>query len=388
MGTAELGARVAKLREVRGLTGAQLGEALGLTKSQISKIESGLRRVDVSELAVMADVLGVTLGDLLGTQRSRSLALAARVMAQPAAGADLDARRRLRQLLEADSVLSSTCGLQPAAPSLAGASIVKAIETGGVGRPGASAKHTGDRLAALVRDGLGLGRGPVADLAELAERHFGVDMALWPVGQVVSGLCAHGDGVATVLVNSDFSSGHERFTAAHELAHHLLGDPREVVIEAELYDTSSPIESRANAFAAAFLLPEDGVRELVDGRSVDAKVLGELLRHFRSSYQALVNRLRTLRILSPTKAEAWLHESVTAVLRAAGDSNPQDLTGATGARRIPTRLWRSALEGYVDGRVGIGVLAGLADTEAETLYMQLSGDGIVPPAIDDELADV
>src|SRR2546430_6990917 len=80
-----LGARIAKLREARGLTGEQLGRALGLQKSQISKIESGTRRLDVSEVALMADALGVSLGELLGTSQSRSLAIASRVIA-PAHG--------------------------------------------------------------------------------------------------------------------------------------------------------------------------------------------------------------------------------------------------------------------------------------------------------------
>lgn len=388
MDAAELGARVAKLREARGLTGSQLGVALGLTKSQVSKIESGSRRLDVSELAEMADVLEVSLGELLGTPRSRSLALAARVMTQPSDGADLDARRRLRQLLEADSVLSDTCGLRPARPSEAGTAVLERIEAEGLSTAGASARAKGERLAQVVREELGLGRSPVSDIAELAERHLGVDVTLWPVGEAVSGLCAHAEGVATFLVNSELSAGHERFTAAHELAHHLLADLREVVIEGNLYETSSPAEVRANAFAAAFLMPEDGMRELARGASVDAEMLGEMLRHFRVSYQALLNRLRTLNLVRASDAEAWTAQSPTSVLRAAGDSNPRELTGPTFNKRVPTRLWRTALEGYRSGRVGVGVLAGLADTDAETLYTQLAADGIVPPSVVDDLADI
>jgi transcriptional regulator with XRE-family HTH domain len=388
MEAAAVGARMAKLREARGMTGTQLGRALGLSKSQISKIESGARRIDVSELAEMADVLGVTLGELLGTPRSRSLALAARVMTQPTDGADLDARRRLRQLLEAESVLGGVCGLRPAMPSVAGIAALERVEAEGLSRTRGSARATGERLAEVVREELGLGRAPLADIAELAERHLGVDVALWPVGDAVSGLCAHGDGVATILVNSQFSAGHERFSAAHELAHHLLSDPREVVIEANLYETSSPAEVRANAFAAAFLMPADSARELIGVAGVDAEVLGELLRHFRVSYQALVHRLWTLAIISRADAESWLAESATAALCAAGDSNPHELTGPTLTRRIPTRLWRAALEGYQSGQVGIGVLAGLADTDAETLYAKLAADGIVPPTVVDDLADI
>ncbi len=379
---------MAKLREARGLTGSQLGTVLGLTKSQVSKIESGARRLDVSELAEMADVLEVSLGELLGSPRSRSLALAARVMTQPSDGADLVARRRLRQILEADSVLSDTCGLRPAKPSAAGTAVLERVEAEGLSNAGGSARAKGERLAQVVREEFGLGRSPVSDIAELAERHLGVDVAVWPLGEAVSGLCAHADGVAALLVNSEFSAGHERFTAAHELAHHLLADPRDVVIESDLYDTSSPGEVCANAFAATFLMPEDGVSELACEAPVDAEMLGEMLRHFRVSFQALLNRLRTLNLVRAGDAESWLAQSPTAVLRAAGDSNPRELTGPTLNRRIPARLWRAALDGYQSGRVGVGVLAGLADTDAETLYTQLAGDGIAPPSVVDDLADI
>jgi transcriptional regulator with XRE-family HTH domain len=388
MEAGELGRRVASLREARGLTGSQFGLRLGLTKSQVSKIESGARRVDVSELAVMADVLGVTLGELLGAPRSRSLALAGRVMTQPAQGADRTALRRLRQLLEAESVLESTCGLRPAAPSPAGEAVVARLAAEDLGRARSGARAVGERLAGIVREELGLGRAPVADIAELAERHFGVDVALWPLGESVSGLCAHGDGIAMFLVNTAFTAGHERFTAAHELAHHLLADPREVVVEADLYEVSTPPEVRANAFGAALLMPEDGVVEAIGARPVDAAVLGELLRHFRVSYAALVNRLGTLRVLSPESAEQWRSKSAVSVLRAAGDSAPGQLVGPTLSRRVPARLWRSALDGYQTGRVGVGVLGGLVDTDSDVLYAQLATDGVLPPPVVDDLSDV
>src|SRR5271156_2027702 len=79
MGDNGLGARIAALREARGMTGEELGSAIGLSRSQISKIEHGTRRLDVSEIAEIADVFEVTLGEVLGVERSGSLALAARV---------------------------------------------------------------------------------------------------------------------------------------------------------------------------------------------------------------------------------------------------------------------------------------------------------------------
>jgi len=389
MEAVELGSRIARLREARGLTGSQFGARLGLTKSQVSKVESGARRVDVSELAVMADLLGVSLGELLGSRRSASLALAARVMSLPTEDSDVTARRRLRQVLEAESVLEASAGLGAAGISAAGEAVLKRVGDERLARSGASSRRSGERLAAMVREELGLGRAPIADLVELAERHFGVDVALWPTGEGVSGLCAHLGELAVFVVNTEFPSGHVRFTTAHELAHHLLGDPREVVVErGDLYAISTPPEARANAFAAALLMPEEGLRELIGPRPLSAEVLGELLLHFQVSKSALINRLNTLGVLSQERADHWQRASATSILRAAGDSNPDQRTRSSHERRIPTRLWRNALESYRAGRVGVGVLGGLADVEADDLYSQLAADGILPPPVIDDLADI
>jgi Zn-dependent peptidase ImmA (M78 family)/transcriptional regulator with XRE-family HTH domain len=383
----ELGARIAVLREARGLTGQQLGDALGLSRSQVSKIEHGSRKLEVSELAEIADVLEVSLAELLGTERSSSLSLAARVMAIPDADGTLASRRRMRQLLEAEATLASTTGLTASRPTPSGVAVLSQISAQGF-PPGRPSWQDGEDLATLVREGLGLGRAPIADVADLAEQHFALDVLAWPTGKAVSGLCAHGQGVAMMLISTAFPYGHQRFTTAHELAHHLLRDPREIVIDSGLYDNTTPIEKRANAFAAALLMPPDGLRDMTAGRPIDETALSRLMRHFGVSYSALLYRLATscVGLLSQQARDAWLGRSVSTVLRAANDPSPDELTVADEARRIPARLWRSAQAGYQAGRVGIGTLAALADEAPEQLFVRLAADGIRPPEPVDDLA--
>src|SRR5829696_8327193 len=76
---AEIGARVAAARRRAGMTGSQLGEAVGLRKDQISKIESGKRRLDVGELPGIAAALGVSVRHLVGQPERPGLAMAARL---------------------------------------------------------------------------------------------------------------------------------------------------------------------------------------------------------------------------------------------------------------------------------------------------------------------
>jgi len=390
MGDNELGSRIAALREARGMTGEELGAALGLSRSQVSKVEHGTRRPDVSEVAVIADALQVSLAELLGVERSGSLALAARVMAVPNADATLPSRRRMRQLLEAEANLVSATGLRQSRPTSSGQQVLAAISERGISR-GRAPWRDGEDLADLVRHGLGLGRAPIADVAELAEQHFGIDVLAWPTGKAVSGLCAHGQGVAMMLVSTAFPRGHQRFTAAHELAHHLMRDPRGIVVDSGLYDAASPVEKRANAFAAALLMPADGLRDVIAGRPVDETVLAELMRHFGVSFSALLYRLatRTVGLLSTEARDAWFQRPVFSVLRAANDPAPEELTTPDEARRIPPRLWRAAQAGYQNGRVGIGTLAALADENAEQLFLRLAANGVRPPEpADDDLRDL
>jgi hypothetical protein len=189
---------------------------------------------------------------------------------------------------------------------------------------------------------------------------------------------------------TSFPRGHQRFTAAHELAHHLLKDPREIVIDSELYDSSNPMEKRANTFAATLLMPADGLHDVTAGRAIDADVLVELMRHFGSSYSALLYRLASgsVRLLNARARDEWLQKSVSSVLRAANDPAPDDLIVPDESRRVPPRLWRAAQAGYENGRVGIGTLAALVDEDAERLLIRLAAADVRPPAPSDDIHDL
>ncbi|WP_214110118.1 helix-turn-helix domain-containing protein [Acrocarpospora catenulata] len=388
MNEQSVGARIAALRAVRGITGAELGQALGLTKSQVSKIENGTRKLDVSEVALVAEALGVTLAEVLGVSRKSTLALAARVMSEPGQDETRPARRRVRQLLESEAALSDAVGLRPAPLSTAGTTVMRRAEAERLTE--GSPVSAGARLAAIVREELGLGRAPIADLPALCERHFGLNALVWPIGKAVSGLCAHGADVAVILVSSSYPRGHQRFTGAHELAHHILGDPREVIVETDVFMVRTPAEQRANAFAAALLMPVDGLHEVIAGHPLDEGVLGELMREFDVSYRALVYRLadRSVRLLSDAQRDAWLAQTPTNVLRAAGDLTPHDLTAPDETRRLPPRLWMAAQQGYQNGHVGLGVLSSLLDEDPDILYARLADASIQPPAVQDDLADL
>lgn len=62
----ELGERIASLRKLRNMTQVQLAEALGISQQTVQAYEMGRRRIPVSALPVVAQLLAVSLEDLFG----------------------------------------------------------------------------------------------------------------------------------------------------------------------------------------------------------------------------------------------------------------------------------------------------------------------------------
>jgi len=61
-----IGGRLRQLRQWRGLSQTQLGEAIGVTFQQMQKYESGLNRIAASTLVGLCNELKVTPMELLG----------------------------------------------------------------------------------------------------------------------------------------------------------------------------------------------------------------------------------------------------------------------------------------------------------------------------------
>jgi len=396
------GRRVAAARTKSRMTGAQLGAQVGLGRDQISKIERGQRRLAPREVPAFAAALGVTVRYLLGAEEtprvSRALRLGQRVGADAADGSsEVPAtQRRALELLNVEEVLASQLDLPQPRLSAPGAQVRHFAYTELRWRPRnkAEAQRQGRRLAEEVRAALDLGSAEIRDLAAVIETHFAADVALSPLGNDVDGLCAHTVERALLVASSDFPDGHVRFTLAHELGHHLLGDPREVITEdtGDMY-ADDILERRVNSFSAHLLMPEEGVREALAwlnvapdeiraGSLTAQHALGVLMRRFGVSLQALLFQLADLRVIGfddamKLKAELRVGAVTDHVSRAAGIPNlfapPTD--AIEGTVRPPQRLLDSALAAARAGTVGIGTVAVLLERpDDDDLFDAVRGD--------------
>lgn len=114
----------------------------------------------------------------------------------------------------------------------------------------------------------------------------------------VSGFSTYFEGNFIVCLNSSFTLGHERYTAAHELYHILYNSDLLKKERLSIRDDAFKLEDiKADVFASEFLLPEDYVKKLffklvnVDKYKIEARHVVRLNNTLKVSYKAMLKRL-------------------------------------------------------------------------------------------------
>ena len=125
-----------------------------------------------------------------------------------------------------------------------------------------------------------------------------------PLDSEISGFSTFFEEHFVVVLNTNKTLGHERFTGGHELYH--LTYNQDVLRRDRLLceDEDNAEEKKAQGFAAEFLMPEDGVKESffklvgedIKSDKVDARHIIRLQHVFQVSYTAMLNRLIQLQL--------------------------------------------------------------------------------------------
>lgn len=127
-----------------------------------------------------------------------------------------------------------------------------------------------------------------------------------PLDEDLSGMAYIKDGVGIIGVNALHHPNRQRFSAAHELAHHMLHTAQ--ISQAVHVDKgirvlfrndvsalgTEPMEIEANAFASELLIPGDLLAAALEGGGVDLEdeaAIEALARRFRVSPAAMRFRL-------------------------------------------------------------------------------------------------
>jgi Zn-dependent peptidase ImmA (M78 family)/DNA-binding XRE family transcriptional regulator len=324
----ELGRRIRAGREAGGLTQEKLAERIGVSRSAMAQMEAGNRAVSSLELDRLARALGRDIREFVADSFEEVDVLAALFRAEPAVAGRPDVIAELRRCVE---VAREQMNLE----RLLGADHLPM----GVVRyelaPFATrwdAIRQGQELADEERRRLGLSSTPLPDLVELLEMQ-GVRTEVLDLPDEVSGITVNDRSAGLlVVVNRAHHYLRRRFSFAHEYAH-VLVDRERVGLVSRTTERDNLLEVRANAFAAAFLSPEDGVRQFMASLGkgqpsrVRASVFDEagdldvearsapgsqdiqiydvalLAHHFGVSRLAALYRLRNLRLITEAEFE-------------------------------------------------------------------------------------
>ncbi len=332
----ELGRRLRVAREARGLSQQAAANELGLPRTAVTQLEAGNRSVSTLELTKLSELYLRPVVDFLqeGARDEDQDVLVALYRVAPSLEQDPSTYEQVARcvsLCREGVRLERVLGVEPrfGPPS---------YETH-VPRPSGEAVAQGERTAIQERQRLGIGNAPIADVSELiASQGIWASGVEFPNG--MSGLFLQHPSIGlAILVNSSHPRGRKRFSYAHEYAHALLDRNRNITVSST--DNSSElVERRANAFAAAFLMPKSGVCDtlrslgkglpsrqeqtvfdVASGGHTEAELrspagsqritcndIAILAHHFGVSYQAALYRLKSLRHISHPESRNLLEQ--------------------------------------------------------------------------------
>lgn len=135
---------------------------------------------------------------------------------------------------------------------------------------------------------------------------MGISVRYAPFEDELSGMAFVKDGVRVIAVNALHHPNRQRFTIAHEMAHHVLHAPKlaagvhvdKVILRRDMLSTTGTddLEVEANTFASELLMPRELIAPVVDQfiDLNDEAQLSAVARRFRVSAAALQFRLASL----------------------------------------------------------------------------------------------
>ncbi len=344
---ATLAKRLRDAREGSGLTQDQVAQSLQLSRSAIVQIEAANRAVSSLELSKLAKLYQRRIDQFFEEEEpavqgpsSENIHYRAGegVEESPEAQAEIS---RTIDLCRAGMQLDQLLGRKPrfGPPTYAFAPPTRKLE----------AVDQGARAAEEERRRLELGDAPMADMADLIS-----NQEIWAAAAAlrddVSGIfLKHPELGMIILVNSGHVRARQRFSYAHEYAHALFDrDSAATMRTVSTFENRNDLrEVRANAFAAAFLMPAAGVEAVLrflnkgtpsrvyalvydqateqrtspaiqaeerpapGSQTITCKDVAVLAHHFGVSYMASAYRIRNLNFVNQAECETLIGQEAT-----------------------------------------------------------------------------
>ncbi len=360
-----LAERLARFRAAAGFTQQQAADAIGVARTTLTAIEAGQRQARSNEIVQLARLYGRTVHDLVRPSAEtdvESFAVQFRAARRPPGTTEDDDLRhdialfeRLCQNYRELEALTDEPLLRryPEEYDIHGLDIDRAAE----------------EVAEAERNRLRLGDGPIVNLWDTLEFDVGLRIFAPPFKtKRLAGLFAFTQSLGgCIAVNGEQPEVRRRWSACHEYAHFLTERHRAEIAIYYQYERKPSSERFADAFAQHFLMPTSGIvrhfHEQRRAKGDEPPTAGDvvILSHrYRVSFQAMMHRLETLRLIPPG---AWER-------LAAEGFRPGEARGLLGLsslqperNTVPLRYETLAIRAYESGQLSEGQFAAIMQTD-------------------------
>ncbi|HEX4414808.1 MAG TPA: XRE family transcriptional regulator [Lacipirellulaceae bacterium] len=331
-----LGNRLRSAREHAGLSQQSVADKLGLQRTAVTLIEGGQRQVSTSELTHFATLYRRSIAELIDPDEKFSEdylvvlhRLAPELQNDPLVKQDVEVCLELCRLgVDLQNALGRDSRQGPPKFSLVPP------------KSAAEAVSQGFEVAEEERRRLGLGSAPIRNIAARVN-----EQGVWAVtsrlrSDMAGFFMQHPAIGLVVIANDSHPLPRTRFSFAHEYGHVLMDRDRELQVTTTA-NSGDLVEKRANAFAAAFLLPASGVehflanldkgrssrqqqlvydvasngrfdveaRETPDSQTITYQDVALLATNYGVSFEAAVYHLNSLRYIDRPETQALLSRS-------------------------------------------------------------------------------
>jgi Zn-dependent peptidase ImmA (M78 family)/transcriptional regulator with XRE-family HTH domain len=293
--------RLTEARLACGLTMAGVAVQAGLSPQAVSAYENGTRKPTAEALSQLSRVLGTPIA-YFKEERPFPVMADSAVFFRSTASARTRRNQEMRKQQATWAYeVAAWLNQHVALPEFAASSFWGDDPPGWMPSPMEHSEESIEDAAMRLRKAWAMGTGPIPDLVALLESH-GVRVIRQPSGSAkLDAFSRIVNAQPMIFLSSDKDAGpRSRFDAAHELGHLLL-HPHLTSDEISDPQILKRIESEANCFAGAFLMPEASFTREIHGVTLGAFLA--MKPRWKMSAQAIIRRCLNLGAIDQSQYE-------------------------------------------------------------------------------------
>lgn len=305
-----LGERLRQARDLAGFSQGEAAQKLGVTSAALSQYEGGKRRMEVLMLDRIASLYGVPVTYFFaainnvemqetGTGWETDLRIMARSLSPDGKAGISKLIQQIYQLEELYQVTGTQFPVSTESPLHHPFAALRESKL---------SDYEVAEYARKVRRHFNLGVAPMLNVKNFLDAK-GYQIFAVPLGQdegSLSGLFfSHPKLGAIIVFNEMQAYTRFPFTLSHEIAHSFFHWDRSAVLCRIENRETDPQEDFADRFASYFLIPQEGLQELLDIMNIKTvkhpEEVVHISRYFGLSYRATIYRLEADRKLGVSK---------------------------------------------------------------------------------------